>query len=105
MTETESRAGGTHPDHGHDHVLEVKVRTLAGHSKSVTAQPGEIVAELTASTVQYFVEKGELEPGKYALTLPRSGEGALDPNATLREVGVEDGDVLVLVNRKPHTDG
>jgi type VII secretion system (Wss) protein YukD len=95
-------AGG----HGGNHPFKVTVRTLAGHHMSETMKPDHTVAELTAKAVKHFVAKGELTEGDYALTLPRTGgEAELDPTATLHDAGVVDGDVLVLVNRKPQVDG
>ena len=95
-------AGG----HRGSHPFKVTVRTLAGHHVSETVKPGDTVAELTAEAVKHFVAKGELTAGDYALTLPRTGgEAELDPTATLRDAGVVEGDVLVLVNRKPQVDG
>ncbi len=92
--------------HGDNHPFKVTVRTLAGHHVAETVRPDEKVAELTAEAVKHFVAKGELAAGDYALTLPRTGgEAELDPTATLCDAGVVEGDVLVLVNRKPQTDG
>ena len=91
---------------GDNYPFKVTVRTLAGHHVGETVRPDEKVAELTARAVKHFVAKGELAAGDYALTLPRTGgEAELDPTATLRDAGVVEGDVLVLVNRKPQTDG
>lgn len=93
-------------DHGHNHPFQVTVRTLAGHHVSETVRPDDTVAELTTTTVKHFVAKGELTPGDYALTLPRTGgEAELDSTATLRNAGVVEGDVLVLISHKPHVDG
>jgi hypothetical protein len=86
--------------------FKVTVRTLAGHSLKDTVKPGDTVAELTDKAVKHFVAKGELTDGDYVLTLPRTGGDAeLDPTATLRDAGVVEGDVMVLVNRKPQVDG
>ena len=97
-----------HTPHGHNpnHPFKVTVRTLAGHRLSQTVKPNDTVAELTVETVKHFVAKGELVEGDYMLTLPRTGgEAELDPTASLRDIGVVEGDVLVLVNRKPQVDG
>ncbi|MFJ6677351.1 EsaB/YukD family protein [Actinosynnema sp. NPDC091369] len=86
--------------------FKVTVRTLAGHSLKDNVKPDDAVAEVTDRAVKHFVAKGELTAGDYALTLPRTGGDAeLDPTATLAEAGVVEGDVLVLVNRKPQVDG
>ncbi|CAG7632516.1 hypothetical protein SIM91_44550 [Rhodococcus opacus] len=101
-----------HPEQGtssggkDNHPIKVTIRTLAGHSASETVKPNDTVAEITASSVKRFVAKGELPAGDYMLALPRlGGEGELDPTARLRDVSVVDGDVLVLVDRKPQVDG
>ncbi|MFE2755361.1 EsaB/YukD family protein [Actinosynnema sp. NPDC059335] len=86
--------------------FKVTVRTLAGHSLKDNVKPDDAVAEVTDRAVKHFVAKGELTASDYALTLPRTGgEAELDPTATLAEAGVVEGDVLVLVNRKPQVDG
>lgn len=92
--------------HADNRPFKVTVRTLAGHHVAETVKPDDTVAELTAKAVKHFVAKGELVAGDYALTLPRTGgEAELDPTATLRDAGVVEGDVLVLVSRKPQVDG
>jgi hypothetical protein len=89
-----------------DHPFKVTIRTLAGHSRTDTVKPSYSVADVTDNAVKHFVNKGELTAGSYALTLPRTGGDAeLDPTATLHDAGVVEGDVLVLVNRKPQVDG
>jgi hypothetical protein len=89
-----------------DHPFRVTVRTLAGHSRREMVKPLETVSKATEDAVKYFVARGELTDGSYALTLPRTGGDAeLDPTATLRDAGVVEDDVLVLVSRKPQVDG
>lgn len=88
-----------------DHPFRLTVRTLAGHAHDDTVNPSETVGALTAKSVKRFVSQGELAEGSYALTLPRSGDAELDPTASLRETGVVEGDVLVLLNRAPQVDG
>lgn len=90
---------------GDNHPFHVTVRTLAGHQVRETVKPDDKVADLTREAVKYFVHKGELVDGEYALTLPRGGEGELDPTSILRHAGVREDDVLVLINRKPQVDG
>lgn len=86
--------------------FKISVRTLAGHSLKNTVKPDDLVAEVGDRAVKHFVAKGELAPGDYALTLPRTGgEAELDPTASLEEAGVVEDDVLVLVSRKPQVDG
>lgn len=109
MPNTEDQQGqhdeqGGH-GHGGDHPFQVTVRTLAGQHVQETVKPDDKVADLTREAVKHFVHKGELVDGEYALTLPRGGEGELDPTSPLRHAGVREGDVLVLINRKPQVDG
>lgn len=95
---TERNAGGK--------PFKISIKTLAGHSLKDNVKPDDSVAEVTDKAVKHFVAKGELAPGEYALTLPRTGgEAELDPTATLSEAGVVEDDVLVLVSRKPQVDG
>lgn len=91
--------------HGSDHPFKVTVRTLAGHSDIITVKPSSVVAEVKDDVVKRFVNRGWLTAGDYALTLPRSSDSELDPSATLADIGVVEGDVLVLVSRKPQVDG
>ena len=93
------------PGHGTDHPLKITVRSLAGHSDKVTVKPSYEVGEVRDDEVKHFVSKGWLTPGEYALTLPRVSENELDPTATFADLGVVEGDVLVLINRKPQVDG
>lgn len=104
--ERSGHSGGKPEDQGGKHPIQVTVRTLAGHSRKDTVKPSDTVAEVTDDAVTYFVKKGQLTEGAYALTLPRTGsEAELDPTATLRDAGVVDDDVLVLINRAPQVDG
>lgn len=91
--------------HNDDHPFKITVRTLAGHSDQATVKPSTLVSTVTNDEVKHFVNKGELAAGDYSLTLPRATDAELDPTATLGGVGVVEGDVLVLVNRKPQSDG
>lgn len=83
----------------------VTVKTLAGHSRHDQVRPSDRVQDVTEDAVRFFVHRRELEPGPYALTLPRAGDADLDPTGTLAEVGVIRDDVLVLVSRTPQVDG
>src|SRR4051794_3765841 len=58
--EQTGHGGGNHPFH-------VTVRTLAGHQVRETVKPDDKVADLTRKAVKYFVNKGELVDGEYAL--------------------------------------
>jgi hypothetical protein len=95
----------TKPGHGHDHPFKVTLRSLAGHSDKVTVKPSETVGELTDKEVKLFINKGWLTAGDYSLSLPRVSDNELDPSATFGDLGIVEGDVLVLINRKPQVDG
>lgn len=97
----------SHPSKpGTDHPFKVTIRTLAGHTHLENVKPSELVRNVTDKAVNFFVSKGELLAGQYSLTLPRSGGNAeLDPTASLHDVGVVEGDILVLVSRSPQIDG
>lgn len=90
----------------HERSFTVQIRTLAGHRLREKVIDTELVAALTTRAVVKFRKRGELDEGRYALTLPRLGHTtALDPTSTLREAGVRVHDELVLINRAPHVDG
>jgi hypothetical protein len=93
------------PGHGADHPFKITVRSLAGHSDKVTVMPSYVVGEVRDDEVKHFVSKGWLTAGEYALTLPRVSENELDPTATFADLGIVEGEVLVLINRKPQVDG
>lgn len=93
------------PGHGDDHPFEVTVRSLAGHSDKVTVKPSDTIGEVTDKEVRLFVNKGWLATGGYSLSLPRVSDNELDPSATFSDLGIVEGDVLVLINRKPQVDG
>ena len=91
--------------HNDDHPFKITVRTLAGHSDQATVKPSTLVSAVTSDEVKHFVNKQELTAGDYALTLPRATTAELDPTTTLGSAGVIEGDTLVLLNRKPQSDG
>jgi hypothetical protein len=93
------------PGHGDDHPFKVTVRSLAGHPDKVTVKPSATIGEVTDKEVKLFVNKGWLTAGDYSLSLPRVSENELDPAATFGDLGIVEGDVLVLINRKPQVDG
>lgn len=93
------------PGHGDDHPFRVTVRSLAGHSDKVTVKPSDTVGEVTDKEVKLFISKGWLTAGDYSLSLPRVSDNELDPSATFGDLGIVEGDVLVLINRKPQVDG
>ncbi|GAA3824054.1 hypothetical protein [Cellulomonas soli] len=93
------------PGHGEDHPFKVTIRSLAGHSDTVTIKPSDTIGEVRDQEVKRFISKGWLTAGEYALTLPRVSKSELDPTATFGDLEVIAGDVLVLINRKPQVDG
>ncbi|WP_228941535.1 hypothetical protein [Nocardioides sp. Leaf374] len=93
------------PGHGDDHPFKVTVRSLAGHSDKVTVKPSDTVGEVDDKEVKLFINKGWLTTGNYSLSLPRVSDNELDPSATFGDLGIVEGDVLVLINRKPQVDG
>lgn len=104
MSDATNKAAGA--DKAGNRPFKITVRTLAGHSLKDTVKPSDLVGEVTDRAVRHFVAKGELAAGDYVLTLPRTGgEAELDPTATLGDASVAEGDVLILVSRKPQVDG
>jgi hypothetical protein len=103
-THTESTAQSK-PHLGNDHPFKVTVRSLAGQSDEVTVKPSDTIAEVRDKEVKLFVSKQWLTAGDYSLTLPRISGNELDPTATFGDLGIVEGDVLVLINRKPQVDG
>ncbi|GAB3854591.1 hypothetical protein GCM10028801_08970 [Nocardioides maradonensis] len=103
-THTESTAQSK-PHPGNDHPFKVTVRSLAGQSDDVTVKPSDTIAKVRDNAVRLFVSKQWLTAGDYSLTLPRISGNELDPTATFGDLGIVDGDVLVLINRKPQVDG
>jgi hypothetical protein len=93
------------PGHGTNHPFEVIVRSLAGHSDKVTVKPNDTIGEITDNEVEHFIKRGWLTAGNYSLSLPRVSDNDLDPSATFGDLGIAEGDVLVLINRKPQVDG
>lgn len=93
------------PGPGSNHPFKVTVRSLAGHSDKVTVKPNDTIGEVTDKEVKLFIQKGWLTTGDYSLSLPRVSDNGLDPSATFGDLGIVEGDVLVLINRKPQVDG
>lgn len=86
--------------------LSIVVRTLAGHHLDERVCAGERVHEVAADAVAQFVARGELLAGRYVLTLPRLEASAeIDQRARINEVGIREGDVLVLISATPQVDG
>lgn len=103
-THTESTAQ-SNPHPGNGHPFKVTIRSLAGQSDKVTVKPSDTIADVRDQEVKLFVSKQWLTAGDYSLTLPRISGNELDPTATFGDLGIADGDVLVLINRKPQVDG
>lgn len=93
------------PGPGTTHPFKVTVRSLAGHSDKVTVKPNDTIGEVADKEVSLFIQKGWLTTGDYSLSLPRVSANELDPSATFGDLGIVEGDVLVLINRKPQVDG
>jgi hypothetical protein len=86
--------------------VEVTVRTPAGASHRFRLGLNELVIRALATAVAYFVEKGEIEAGDYALELIRNGQPtALADTGRLGDYGLRDDDQLHLISEKPQVDG
>lgn len=46
------------PSYGDDHPFKVTVRSLAGHSDTVTTKPSDMVGEVRDKEVKHFISKG-----------------------------------------------
>lgn len=94
-----------HPDRP-DRPRAVVVQNLAGHRIDDHVCGGERLHTVAADAAHRFVLRGELTPGRYLITLPRLGAAAdLDPTSTVAEVGIVDGDLLLLISATPQVDG
>lgn len=93
------------PGHGTNHPFKVIIRSLAGHSDKVTVKPNDTIGEITDKEVEHFTQEGWLTAGDYSLSLSRVSGNELDPSATFGDLGIVEGDVLVLISRKPQVDG
>ena len=82
------------------------VRSLAGHSDKVTVKPYDTDRRGHRQRGRAFIKKGwGPTAGDYSLSLPRVSDNELDPSATFGGPRLVEGDVLVLINRKPQVDG
>jgi hypothetical protein len=102
---TDAESGTKSTPSRHRPPFKVTVRSLAGHSDKVTVKPSDTIGEVTDTEVKFFINRGWLTAGDYSLSLPQVSEGELDPSATFGDLGIVEGDVLVLINRKPQVDG
>ena len=84
----------------------VTITTPAGFSSAFAARDQGTAAELVKRSAGYFEDRGQLEPGKFELSLIRDEEPiALDPDKPLGLYGLVEGDKLQLVSLEPHVDG
>jgi len=86
--------------------IGVTVRTPAGASSAFGVERQETSGRLAERTVDWFVRRGQLEPGTFRLGLLR-GATIVDLSAAdgLAGAGVEEGDVLHLLTSEPQVDG
>jgi hypothetical protein len=86
--------------------VELTIRTPAGSSTHLTAEPKLTAGDLTRIAVDHFVGHDLLEPGRFRLGLVRHRTIVdLAPGAPLGDQGVVAGDVLHLVTCEPQVDG
>ena len=84
----------------------VTIKTPAGFASAFGARPDTPGSELVKRTVEFFVERDQLEPGAFKLALIRDdGPIPIDADKDLGAYDVVEGDVLHLINCKPHVDG
>jgi len=86
--------------------IGVTVRTPAGAGSAFGVERQETSGGLVERSVDWFVRRGQLEPGPFRLGLLR-GATIVDLAADegLAGAGVEEGDVLHLLTREPQVDG
>lgn len=86
--------------------IGVTVRTPAGASTAFGVEPDDVTAVLVERSVEWFVHKGQLEPGGFRIGLLR-GTAIVDlvDDAGLLAQGVVEGDVLHLLSTEPQIDG
>lgn len=86
--------------------VAVTVRTPAGAPHDFVVELHERIDKLSREAIAYFVGETLLEPGPYALALVRNGAATnLEDNKRLEDYGIEAGDVLHLIPKKPQVDG
>ena len=84
----------------------VTVRTPAGASSAFAIKKNDRAEDLTARTVDFFVDRELLEPGHFRLGLVRDGEIVdLEADDRLGRKGVVEGDVLHLLTCEDQVDG
>lgn len=91
---------------GKDNQVAITVRTPAGAPHEFLVKLHERVDKLAREAIDYFVSETLLEPGPYALALVRNGAATnLEDNKRFEDYGIEGGDVLHLIPKKPQVDG
>ena len=84
----------------------VTVKTPAGFASAFGANPHTAGFELADRAADFFVARDQLEPGTFKLALIRDDAPIpIDSDKDLAAYGVVEGDVLHLINCKPHVDG
>lgn len=86
--------------------IGVTVRTPAGAGSAFGVEPDDVAATLVEKALDWFVGRGQLEPGDFRLGLLR-GTAIVDLAAgvELLDAGVTEGDVLHLLTGEPQVDG
>ena len=93
-------------DERDDEILEVTVRTPAGHPQKFSFKENTRVSKAAREATEHFVGRGLLEAGDYGLALIRDGRvDELADGARLDDFGIVDGDTLALFPKKPQVDG
>ncbi len=91
-------------DHGER--VEVTVRTPAGASHPFDLHLDELVAEVVATVIEFFVGRNELAPGDYGVAVIRDGQAEpMTDTSRLAEYHITPQDVLVLIPEAPQVDG
>jgi hypothetical protein len=86
--------------------VEVTVRTPAGASHRFDLDLDELVAEVVATEIEFFVKRNELGHGDYGLAVIRGGQAEpMADTSRLAEYHIIHEDVLVLIPEAPQVDG
>ena len=84
----------------------VTIKTPAGFASAFGASSDTPGSELAKRGVEFFVARDQLEPGQFKLALIRDGDPIpIDSDKDLGAYDVVEGDILHLINCKPHVDG
>jgi hypothetical protein len=103
----ESAEGATQQGAGElDRSFVVTIKSPAGHEHRFRVSGEQRVETVTTRVVAYFVKHGELAEGKYVLAVMRDGTPEdMTASARLKDYGIREGDVLVLIVGEPQVDG